>query len=520
MKLANYVTGKWIEGTDAGIPLVDPVLGTELARASTTGLDIAAALDFARGKGGPALRGMTYAERGAMLGKIADVLTANRDKYFAIAQENSGNTKTDAAVDVDGGIGTLKFYARLVGGLGDKRYLKDGGFDRLGRDEAFQAIHVDVPLHGVAIHINAFNFPSWGLWEKAAVALLSGVPVLSKPATATALLTQAMVKDAIDSGLLPSGALNLICGSARDLLDHVRSGDAVAFTGSADTARQLKANPAVIASNIRFNVEADSLNLSLLGPDAKADSPEFALFVREVVREMSVKAGQKCTAIRRAFVPQALLGAVTDALAAEIAKIVTGNPRNETVTMGPVVSKSQQKAVLEGIALLKKETKAVTGDKTVFVDADPKISCFVAPTLLRCDDAKAAKAVHEVEVFGPVATLMPYGSKEEAFGFAARGGGSLVCSVFTGDDAFAAEASLSLAPSHGRVLIVDEAVGKSQTGHGIVMPMCVHGGPGRAGGGEELGGLRGLRFYHHRVAVQGRTSHLQKIADGAAEVSL
>jgi 3,4-dehydroadipyl-CoA semialdehyde dehydrogenase len=520
MKLANFVNGKWVEGKDDGTPLVDPVLGTELARASTAGVDLAAALDHARKTGGPTLRAMTFAQRGEMLGKLADALGANRDKYYKLAQENSGNTKGDAGIDVDGGIGTLKFYARLVGSLGDKKYLKDGGFDRLARDEAFQAIHVDVPLPGVAIHINAFNFPSWGLWEKAAVALLSGVPVMAKPATATALLTHAMVKDAIDTGLLPAGALSLICGSARDLLDHVKGGDAVAFTGSADTARQLKATPAVIASNIRFNVEADSLNLSLLGPDAKADSPEFQLFVREVVREMSIKAGQKCTAIRRAFVPKALIGAVTDALAAEINKIVVGNPRNETVTMGPVVSKSQQKSVLDGLAILKKEAKALTGDKANFVDADPAKGCFVAPTLLRCDDPNGAKAVHDVEVFGPACTVMPYGSNDEAFGLAQRGGGSLACSVFTGDDAFASEAALALAPSHGRVLVVDDAVGKSQTGHGIVMPQCVHGGPGRAGGGEELGGLRGLRFYHHRVAIQGKLTRLQAIAAGAAEVAL
>ena len=269
-----------------------------------------------------------------------------------------------------------------------------------------------------------------------------------------------------------------------------------------------------------FRSEADSLNLSLLGPDAKAGSPEFQLFVREVVKEMSIKAGQKCTAIRRAFVPQELIGAVSDALAAEIGKIVTGNPRNETVTMGPVVSKSQQKAVLDGIQVLKKETKQITGDKANFVDADPTKSCFVAPTLLRCDDPKSAKAVHDVEVFGPVCTIMPYGSQGDAFQLAARGGGSLASSVFTGDDTFAAEAAIALAPYHGRVLIVDEAIGKSQTGHGIVMPQCVHGGPGRAGGGEELGGLRALRFYHHRVAVQGKLARLQAIAAGAAEVAL
>ncbi len=521
MKLANYVGGEWVEGTGDGTPLFDPVLGDELARASTDGIDMGAALDHARKVGGPALRAMTFAERAAMLGRIADALGANREKYFEIAQANSGNTQVDAGIDVDGGIGTLKYYGYIGGQLGDAKYLKDGRLERLGKDPAFQAMHLMVPLRGVAVHINAFNFPSWGLWEKAAVALLAGVPVLAKPATATALLSYEMVKDVVEAGVLPAGALSLICGSARDLMNHVAAADAVAFTGSAETAHMLRGNANVIGNSVRFNVEADSLNLSLLGPDAAAGSPEFDLFVREVAREMTVKAGQKCTAIRRAMVPAGAIDAVTEALADRLNKTVVGNPRNETVRMGPIVDKTQQTNVIEGIGLLQTEARAITGQGAFApVDADPDKGAFVPPTLLRCDKPEEADKIHTVEVFGPVSTLMPYDNAEQAFALAARGGGSLAASVFTGDDAFAAEAAVQLAPSHGRVLIVDEPVGKVSTGHGIVMPQCVHGGPGRAGGGEELGGLRGLRFYHQRVAVQGNTSRLEALGESAAELSV
>ena len=378
-----------------------------------------------------------------------------------------------------------------------------------------------MPIEGVAVHINAFNFPSWGLWEKVAVALLAGVPALVKPATATALLSHAMVEDVVKAGIVPEGALSLICGGAGDLLDHLDRRDAVAFTGSAETAIKLKSHPNLVRHAIRFNAEADSLNCSLLGPDAKPGAPEFDLYVREVAREMTVKAGQKCTAIRRAFVPRAVADAVTDALKAALAKIVTGNPRNETVRMGPIVDKTQQKNVLDGIAALKREAKIVAGDGAFApLDADPAKACFVPPTLLRCDAPGEARALHEVEVFGPVATLMPYDSAEQAFALAARGGGSLVASVFTADDAFAGQAALGLGASHGRVLVIDDAVGKLSTGHGIVMPMCVHGGPGRAGGGEELGGLRGLRFYHQRLAVQGNKTRIAALAAGAADVGV
>lgn len=522
MKLANYVSGKWIEGKGEGVPLVDPVTGEELARATSDGVDLAAGLHHARTIAGPALRAMTYAERGGLLRAVADALTARRDQYFDIALRNSGNTKIDAAIDIDGGIGTLKFYAGVAKGLGAARCLRDPGYERLGKDEAFQAMHLWVPLHGVGVHINAFNFPSWGMWEKAAVAILSGVPVFVKPATSTSLLTQRMVKDVVDARALPDGALSVICGGGRALADLVTGQDAVAFTGSADTARELRGNPNVVARSTRVNVEADSLNLSLLGPDAKPGSAEFDLFVKEVTREMTVKAGQKCTAIRRALVPAAMADAVTEALSARLAKIVTGNPRNESVRMGPLVNKAQQKAALEGIRQLAAEADLVVGGGEGFkpVDADPATASFVPPTLLRAKSPKDGRAIHEVEVFGPVCTVMPYQTADEAYALAARGGGSLAASVFTGDDAFAADAALGIAAMHGRILVIDAKVAEANTGHGIVMPMCVHGGPGRAGGGEELGGKRGMRFYHQRVAVQANTARLDQLAAGAAEVAL
>ena len=520
MKLSSYVSGAWVEGEDEGAPLVDPVTGEELARASTSGIDIGTAMAYGREVGGPALRAMTYAERAELVGAVAETLTANRDAYAEIALANSGNTKVDAAIDIDGGIGTLQFFARLGAKLGDARALRDGRLDRLSREETFQALHLSVPIRGLAVHVNAFNFPSWGLWEKAAVALLAGVPVLAKPATATALLSQRMVSDAIDAGILPDGALSLVCGAAREIADHLTGADAIAFTGSADTASALRAHANVAASSVRVNVEADSLNTSILGPDAAAGSAEFDLYVREVAKEMTQKAGQKCTAIRRALVPAAVIDDVAEALAARLAGTVTGNPRNEDVTMGPVVSKSQQAAVLEALARLEAEAETVVGDDAFSpVDADPEVACFVPPTLLRCADPDGAEAVHSVEAFGPVCTLMPYDRPEDAFALAGRGAGSLVASVFTGDRDFARDAVMATGADHGRLLVVDDSVGRGQTGHGIVMPQCVHGGPGRAGGGEELGGLRSLAFYHQRLAVQGRVDWLEAVAEGAAQLA-
>lgn len=504
MTLKNLVGGTWVSGHGSGEALVDPVSGREIARASIEGLSYGDALAYARQVGGPALRALSYAERAVMLGRVADVLSAHKNDYYRIALENLGATAGDAAFDVDGAIFTLKYYAKLGAALGDVRLLRDGDLAPLSRDGGFQALHLSLPVRGAAILINAFNFPAWGLWEKAAVALLSGVPVLAKPATATAWLAQRMVEHVDHEQVVPAGALSIMCGPAGDLLEHVTAGDVVAFTGSAETAARVRTAPAVVRHSTRVNIEADSLNVALLGPDATSGSVECELLVGEVVNEMIVKAGQKCTAIRRVLVPAAQYAAVAEAIAARVSAIVVGNPRNADVKMGPLVSKAQQRAVQDGIARLAREATVICGGNGSFqpVDADAASAAFVPPTLLGCPNPAGAAAVHALEVFGPVATLLPYRDIDDAVELASRGGGSLVASVFTADRKVMTTATLGLAPSHGRVHIVNAAVRKSQTGHGNVMPMSIHGGPGRAGGGQELGGLRALHLYHQLAVVQ------------------
>ncbi|OAN52244.1 phenylacetic acid degradation bifunctional protein PaaZ [Paramagnetospirillum marisnigri] len=513
IRLQSYLAGRWQDGSGPGAQLTDPVTGEELATASGDGLDLAEALDFARAKGGPALRALTFAARAGLINAVAGVLAENRERYNAIALANSGNTAMDAMLDVDGGIGTLKYYASLGRKLGEVHTLVEAGSDQLSKDENFRSIHLWTTVHGAAVHINAFNFPSWGLWEKAAVSLLAGVPFLAKPATATALLAYEMVKDVIAANVLPEGALSLLCGGGRDLMDHLKPGDVVAFTGSADTALMLRSHPNVTTSNIRFAVEADSLNLCALGPDVTPDSPEFTAFIKEVVRELTVKSGQKCTAIRRILVPRNRVEAVTAAMGAAFAKIKQGDPRDPDIRMGPLVNASQTRAALDGLVRLAAEARVVAGG------GEAKGN-FLPPTLLLCDLPTEAHAVHEVEVFGPVATLMPYDSMEQAIALARKGGGSLAASVFSGDSAFTSTFVPAIATAHGRVLVVDATVAASQTGHGVVMPHCVHGGPGRAGGGEELGGLRGLRFYMQRTAIQGNKSTLEGLAAVSATVAL
>jgi len=513
IRLQSYLAGRWQDGTGPGTPLKDPVTGEVLATASGDGLDMAEALDYGRSRGGPALRALTFAGRAGLINAAAGVLAENRERYNAIALANSGNTAGDAMLDVDGGIGTLKYYASLGRKLGEVHTLAEAGMDQLSKDENFRAMHLWTTICGVAVHINAFNFPSWGLWEKAAVSLLAGVPFLAKPATATCWLAQEMVKDVIAAKVLPDGAVSLLCGGGRDLMHHLKPGDVVAFTGSADTALMLRSHPNVLASNIRFAVEADSLNLCALGPDAGPDSPEFAAFVKTVTQEMTVKAGQKCTAIRRILVPRDRVEAVIGALAASLAKIRRGDPRDPDTRMGPLVNESQMRAALDGLAKLKAETRVV-------IDGGPQSGCFLSPTLLLCEQPETARAVHEVEVFGPVATLMPYDSVDQAIALALKGGGSLAASVFSGDAGFTAAFVPAIATAHGRVLVVDAQVASSHTGHGVVMPHCVHGGPGRAGGGEELGGLRGLRFYMQRTAIQGNRAMLEALAAASAPVAL
>lgn len=513
MKLANYVEGEWRDGAGEGVPLIDPVTGDELVRATSEGIDIPAALRYARDTGGAELRAMTYGERAALLKSAADVLTANRDRYNEISLKNSGATQADCRFDVDGGIGTLKYYAALGRGLGDARFLMEAGSDQLSKDGGFESAHILSPVRGVAVHINAFNFPSWGLWEKIAVSLLSGVPAFAKAATATSWLSQAMVHDVVEAGILPPGAISLVCAGGHDLMEHLEPGDLVAFTGSADTAAGLRGHLRVAAGGIRFNVEADSLNTAILGPDAAPGSPECDALIREVRREMTLKAGQKCTAIRRILVPAEHVDAVQAALAEQLAGVTVGDPRNDKVRMGPLVNKAQQSAARAGLESLRRDARVVLGgdDSFELVDADAGRGAFFPVTLLRCDDPVGADAVHSVEVFGPVATLMPYRPGGEVFETTARGRGSLVASVFTADPDFALEAAMALSPWHGRLALIDGGVAQENPGHGVVMPQCVHGGPGRAGGGEELGGLRALRFYHQRTAIQAGSDRLEAL---------
>jgi 3,4-dehydroadipyl-CoA semialdehyde dehydrogenase len=518
--LPNHLGGQWVTGSGAGTPLFDPVLGTELARVSSAGLDLSAGFAFAREQGGAALRALSYGERAALLGAIVKVLQANRDAYYEIATANCGTTTKDSAVDIDGGIFTLGYYARQGEALGSAHALLDGERIRMGKDPVFQTQHILSPTRGVALFINAFNFPSWGLWEKAAPALLSGVPVIVKPATATAWLTQRMVKDVIDAGILPPGALSVVCGSSAGLMDQLQPFDVVSFTGSAETARIIRSHPAVAERSVRCNIEADSLNSALIDPAATPESEAFGLLVSEVVREMTVKSGQKCTAIRRVFVPRALFDAAAQAIGAKLAKTSVGNPRNEAVRTGALVSQEQKASVIEGIAKLRTEAEVLfDGSSTALVDADASSAC-VAPVLLGSREPAKAKLLHAVEVFGPVATLMAYDSIEEAYELIRRGEGSLVCSVYSADPAFIAAASLELGSAHGRVHAISPDVAASQSGHGNVMPMSLHGGPGRAGGGEELGGLRALGFYHRRSAVQASSAALDVLAASAVALKL
>jgi 3,4-dehydroadipyl-CoA semialdehyde dehydrogenase len=516
--LHSYVGGKWQPGAEQGATLVNPTTGDTVAWASTKGLDLKSALAYSRNVGGAELRKLSYAQRAELLGKIAEALAARRDEWLRIARVNSGNTKADASIDVDGAIFTLKYFAKSGTKLGNAHMLRDGAPMRLAKDPNFQGLHVGVPLDGVALHINAFNFPAWGLWEKAAVGLLAGVPVFAKPATSTAWLAQEMVSAVIDAGVLPPGALSILCGSPNDLLDHLQLGDVVAFTGSADTGEGIRQHANVRRHNIRVNIEADSLNSTLLGPDVAADSPEFGFFVREVMREMTAKTGQKCTAIRRVLVPAEKADAIVEAISAALKTLVVGDPANAMTNMGPVVNMSQRKSVEEGIRRLRTQAEVAYAPETFApLDADLERGAFVPPTLLKVADGNAADVIHEVEVFGPVATVVPYKNKEDAFALARRGGGSLAASVFSSDDAFLAEAGAALGTTHGRLLLVDPAIGDSHSGHGIVLPSCMHGGPGRAGGGEELGGLHGLWFYHQRVAMQGSGATVSKLTEDAAD---
>jgi len=502
--LKSFLGGTWVTGGGEGNKLFDPVTGEELARASSEGLDLSGGFAFARQEGGGALRALSYGQRAALLAEVSKVLAAKKDDYYAISLANSGTTKNDSAVDIEGALFTLPYYAKLGAGLGDARHLLDGEAVSLNKDGTFRSQHILTPTRGLALFINAFNFPAWGLWEKAAPALLSGVPVVVKPATATAWLTERMVADVIAAGVLPKGALSIVCGGATGLLDQIQPFDVVSFTGSADTATKLREHAAFVTRGARLNVEADSLNAAVLVDEEGTDA--FDSFVSEVVREMTVKSGQKCTAIRRAFVPASRFDAAREALCQKLAKVSVGNPRNETVRMGSLVSRAQRASVEEGLKALRTESDVLfDGGKVPLVDADAEKSACFAPWLLGQSGAQGSsggRKVHDVEVFGPVATLIPYSGHDSLLDAIRRGGGSLVVSLYGADDARLADLAAALADTHGRVHVVSPPVAKGHTGHGNVMPQSLHGGPGRAGGGEELGGLRGLGLYHRRSAVQ------------------
>ncbi|QDL91929.1 phenylacetic acid degradation bifunctional protein PaaZ [Paroceanicella profunda] len=505
-RLASYIAGRWQEGAGAGTLVHDAATGAPVARVDATGLDMGAALAHGREAGGPALRAMSVHARALMMKEIGLALMEAKEELYTLSFA-TGATRTDSWVDIDGGIGTLLTYAsRGRRELPNAAVLTDGAPEILSKDGSFIGQHILTPLSGVAIHINAFNFPVWGMLEKLAPTWLAGMPAIVKPASQTAYLTEACVRLILATGLLPEGALQLVCGGTGDLLDRVTAQDAVTFTGSAATARRLRATPAIVENSVRFTAEADSLNASILGPDAGPGTPEFELFVKEVAREMTVKAGQKCTAIRRAIVPAAHLDAVTEALKARLAKAVIGNPAEEGTRMGPLASPAQVEEVRGAIARIAAEARIVLEPGPV-----PEGGAFHAPCLLVCDSPLTATAPHEVEAFGPVCTLMPYATPAEAVEIANRGGGSLVASLFTDDGAVAREIGLGIARAHGRLLFGNRGAAKTSTGHGSPLPQLVHGGPGRAGGGEELGGMRALHHYTQRTALQGTPDMLTAI---------
>ncbi len=505
MQLESFIGGRWQAGTGTSIALRDATTGEVIANACSEGLDFAAALSHAREIGGPNLRRLTFHERAALLKALAKHLTDRKDELYRLSYA-TGATRSDSWIDIEGGIATLFVYAsKGMRELPDAHVYVDGATEALSKSGGFMGQHVCVPLEGAAVHINAFNFPVWGMLEKLAPTLLAGVPAIVKPATATSYLTELAFRRILESGILPEGAVQLICGGVGDLFDHLTCQDIVAFTGSASTARKLRMHPAVIEHSVRFTAETDSLNSCVLGPDAAPGTPEFDLFVREVAREMTVKAGQKCTAIRKAIVPAAIAADVVEALQAVLDQVVLGNPRLEQVRMGPVASLAQRREVLGQLAKLEREAEIVCGRgrQLDLADADADRGAFIAPTLLYCRESARAAAVHEVEAFGPVSTVVPYEGLDSAIALARRGGGSLVGSVFTADDSVAARLVLGLAPLHGRLLVVNRHCGKESTGHGSPLPHLVHGGPGRAGGGEEMGGIRGVLHYMQRTAVQG-----------------
>ena len=513
-KLGNYINGNWINGDGDGQQLFHAVSGEAIATATTQGLDFKAVLQYAREKGNTALRKMTFQERGRMLRALALHLMQHKEKFYTISYQ-TGATRIDSWIDIEGGIGNLFSNASLRRKLPDDPFCLDGDPIALSKGGNFMGHHILVPKEGVAVHINAYNFPVWGMLEKIAVNLLAGMPAVVKPATVTSFLTEAVVKEIIASKILPEGALQLLCGSAGDMLNHVGSQDVVTFTGSAGTGLKLKSHENILRESVPFNMEADSLNCIVLGTDVQPGMPEWDIFVKEVKKEITVKAGQKCTAVRRIFVPENKLEAISKAIAAELEKTSIGNPLNEKVRMGALAGQSQREEVRTQVQKILASSQIIYGslDSVTVIDADERNGAFISPILLLNEKPFSAEEPHNVEAFGPVSTLMPYKTMDEVIELSKKGKGSLCSSIITADANVAKQYVLGAATYHGRILVLNEECAKESTGHGSPLPLLVHGGPGRAGGGEEMGGLRGIKHYLQRTAIQGSPTMITAISN-------
>ncbi|HSU28288.1 MAG TPA: phenylacetic acid degradation bifunctional protein PaaZ [Chitinophagaceae bacterium] len=513
-KLGNFIGGKWVEGSGNGQPLFNAVTGEPVAFASTEGLDLGTMVEYARKTGNPALRKMTFHERGNMLKALALFLRGHLELFYQVSYQ-TGATKADSWIDIEGGIGNLFANASLRRKFPDEIFCIDGESHNLSKNNTFMGTHILVPKEGVAVHINAFNFPVWGMLEKIAVNLLAGMPAIVKPATVTSYLTETVVRKIASSGILPNGALQLICGSAGDLLDHLGSQDVVTLTGSAATGLKLRSHPRILGESIPFNMEADSLNCIVLGNDVEPGQPEWEIFIKEVRKEMTVKAGQKCTAIRRIFVPDNKMEDAWKAIAQSLSQTPIGNPLNEKVRMGSLAGQGQRKEVKGQVEKLLAGSQIIYGslDSVQVIDADPEKGAFISPLLLMNEKPFLNTAAHEVEAFGPVSTIMPYKTAEEAIELSKKGKGSLCSTIVTADQQLAKKYVLGAAPFHGRILVLNAACAKESTGHGSPLPLLVHGGPGRAGGGEEMGGIRGVKHYLQRVAIQGSPASITAITN-------
>jgi oxepin-CoA hydrolase/3-oxo-5,6-dehydrosuberyl-CoA semialdehyde dehydrogenase len=510
--LQNYACGQWVAGADKGQQLFNAITGDVLSTASSKGLDFAKMLDYARTVGGPKLRKMTFKERGLMLKALAIHLLSKKEEFYKISWA-TGATRIDSWVDIEGGIGNLFTYASLRRQFPNETFCYEGDVAKLSKNNTFIGHHICVPKEGVAIHINAFNFPVWGMLEKIAVNWFAGVPAIVKPATVTSFLTEAVVKEIIASGIVPEGALQLICGSANGILDHVISQDVVTFTGSASTGKMLKSHPRLIEESVHFNMEADSLNCCVLGNDVTPEMPEFDIFIKEIAREITTKAGQKCTAVRRIIVPENRVEDVQIALGKRLAQTVIGDPNVEGVRMGSLAGLTQLQEVKEKVEQLSKTQKIIIGDFEKFEvkGADKHKGAFMPPIIFLNEKPFTNTDCHNIEAFGPVSTIMPYKTIDEAIELSKMGKGSLVSSIVTADDRIARMYTIGAACMHGRILVLNNECAKESTGHGSPMPMLVHGGPGRAGGGEEMGGKRGVFHYLQRTAIQGSPTTITAI---------